>query len=92
MKHYMERYAFIGFAVVFGYAGYDIITKAKSELHEVEGFLCILIASVLITGAFIINALRLLHSETKGQRTIDTHIKNITERIYRMEHDLKSAP
>ena len=92
MKHYIERYAFIGFAIVFGYAGYDILTQAQSELQEVEGFLCILIAAVLITGAFIINAIRLLHGETKGQRAIDTHMKNITERIYRMEHDLKSAP
>ena len=91
MKRYIERYAFIGFAVVFGYVGTDILTKAKSEMQLVEGFLCILIASVLITGACIINAIRLLHRETKGQRTIDVHMKNLTERIYRMGHDLKSA-
>ena len=92
MKNYTERYAFIGFAIVFGYTGANILSKAKSGASEVEGFLCILIAAVLATGACIINAIRLLHKETKSQRTIETHIKSLTERIYRMEHGLKSAP
>ena len=91
MKRYLERYAFIGFAILFGYVGYTILTKATGETHAVEGFLCILIAAVLVTGAYIINAIRLLHRETKGQRSIDVHMKNLTERIYRMEHDVRSA-
>jgi hypothetical protein len=85
MKHYIERYVFIGFALVFIYKGSAILMNAKVEMHKIEGFLCLLIASVLVAGAYIINAIRLLHKETKGRRTMDAHVQNLTERLYRME-------
>jgi len=85
MKHYLERYVFIGCALVFIYKGSASLINAKVEMHKIEGFLCLLIASVLVAGAYIINAIRLLHKETKGRRTLDAHVQNIIEKMYRME-------
>jgi amino acid permease len=85
MKHYIERYVFIGCALVFIYKGSTSLINAKVEMHKIEGFLCLLIASVLVAGAYIINAIRLLHKETKGRRTMDAHVQNLTEKMYRME-------
>jgi len=85
MKGYIERYVFIGVAIVFTYKGVDSLINAKIEMHKIEGFLCLLIASVLVAGAYIINAIRLLHKETKGRRTLDAHVQNLTEKMYRME-------
>jgi len=85
MKQYLERYVFIGCALIFIYTGINSLINAKVEMHKIEGFLCLLIASVLVAGAYIINAIRLLHKETKGRRTLDLHIQNLTERLHRME-------
>ena len=85
MKHYLERYIFIGVALVFIYKGSAILINAKVEMHKIEGFLCLLIASVLVAGAYIINAIRLLHKETKGRKALDIHVQSLTEKLYKME-------
>lgn len=85
MKRYIERYIFIGVALVFSYKGIDSVINAKIEMHKIEGFLCLLIASVLVAGAYIINAIRLLHKETKGRKTLDAHVQHLTEQMYKME-------
>ncbi len=88
MKHYLERYVFIGVALILIYKGSGYLINSTVAIDKLEGFICLLIAAVLITGAYIINAIHLLHKETRRSRTLDAHIQNLTERLYRMEKAL----
>ena len=85
MKRYLERYVFIGVALLLIYRGSASLINTTVAMDKIEGFLCLLIASVLVTGAYIINAIQLLHKETTKRKALDLHIQNLTERLYKME-------
>ena len=85
MKRYLERYVFIGIALLLIYRGSFSLINTTVAMDKLEGFLCLLIASILVTGAYIINAIQLLHKETTKRKALDLHIQNLTERLYKME-------
>lgn len=50
-------------AVVAFLAGAGILTTAKSAIHEIEAFILLLIAAVLLSGAAIVEAVNELRRE-----------------------------
>ena len=55
-------------AILVFLAGGAIFVGSKSAIHEIEGILLFVISAVFLSGACIIDAILLLHKETKALR------------------------